>query len=96
MELKHALVVGGSMLKHGADNWFILTTVLGAAAFFVSLLPNIPYQTPIRGLSGMVVFSSVFASFTRYLSVHKIIKKELLAILYGDEHLGNPTNFDAL
>ncbi|USI27126.1 hypothetical protein ACD631_12140 [Alteromonas macleodii] len=102
MDTQHVWDVTKNFFKSMCDNWFVIVFFLGAALFLFSLyLPDLAPSLDIHSeklllLSKFIVFSSVFASFTRWISVRGIVKKTLNEILSSKTFLSNDKNFDSV
>lgn len=98
MDFKHALSVGKALFKTLNDEWFVIIGVLGLTAAGISFLfpAESLYGKIFFSLGGIVTFSSIFSAMARYLSVHGVVKKELQNILYSEDHLKDPHNFEPL
>jgi hypothetical protein len=95
MDVKHYLDLTKDFIKSTFDYWFIITFFLGVAALLSGhLIPNFSYKDESVVVGNVIVFSSVFASFTRWVSVTGIVKKTLNEILSSKEYLAVDKNFD--
>ncbi|WP_290697904.1 hypothetical protein [Amphritea sp.] len=95
MDKKHIFELLGNFIKSICDNWFVIVFFFGVLALFLGhILPLFSYKEESVTLGNVIIFSSVFASFTRWISVRGIIKKTLNEILSSKEHLANNKNFD--
>ena len=96
MELKHTKQLALSYAKAIVDQWFVVVSIIGAVLFSFSFFfeqDQVAHKI-IGALGTLILVSGIFSAFTRWLSVHGIVKKTLHDILYGDEYLREPENFD--
>ncbi|GAA78994.1 hypothetical protein [Pseudoalteromonas sp. BSi20495] len=97
MDIKHAWEIFLNFLKSICDNWFVIVFFLGITVLLAGhLLPNFSFKAESLLLGNVIVFSSVFASFTRWISVRGIVKKTLSEILSSKEFLSKDKNFDSV
>ncbi|MFP6861269.1 hypothetical protein [Pseudomonas sp.] len=77
--------------------WFVFFSLLGVAIFLLSFLfPEGLVKTLLLSTGSLIVASGGFSAFSRWVSVHGIIKKEMQNILFGDEYLGTDQGFDSV
>lgn len=97
IDFKHIWEMFLNFLKSVCDNWFVIVFFLGIFTLLAGhLLPNFPYKDEAQLLGNVIVFSSVFASFTRWISVRGIVKKTLNEIMSSKEFLSKNKNFDSV
>jgi len=98
MDLKQLWIIIRHYLKAIVDSWFVIFTLGGvavlAASGFVSNDPAV--QKAMITVGTVIVASGGFSAFTRFLSVHGIVKKEMENILFGDEYLKTEQGFDVV
>lgn len=95
MDKKHMWEILINFFKSICDNWFVIVFFLGVTALLLGhQLPNFNYSVQALLLGNVIVFSSVFASFTRWISVRGIVKKTLNEILSSKEFLSESDNFN--
>lgn len=79
------------------DSWFVIFSIIGVVALVMSQLVADELQSKILLTVGSVIVATgTFSAFTRWLSVHGIVKKEMHNILFGDEYLKTEQGFDVV
>jgi len=97
MDRKHIWEIFLNFLKSICDNWFVIVFFIGITVLLSGhILPQFQYKEQALLVGNVVVFSSVFASFTRWVSVRGIVKKTLNEILSSKEFLSQTKNFDSV
>ena len=85
-----------AFFKSIVDSWFVIVSILGVFSYLALKSPHVNpiFEEELLSLCKAIIFSSIFASMTRWLSVHGIVKSTLKEILEGKEHLDDPENFE--
>lgn len=79
------------------DAWFVIFSILGVAALVLSQIIVDSTLSKIFLTTGTVIVATGgFSAFTRWISVHGIVKKEMHNILFGDEYLKTEQGFNVV
>lgn len=97
MDIEHAWEMFTNFLKSVCDYWFVIVSIIGFVILLAGYtLPTYEHNKALLSIGKVIVFSSVFASFTRWISVRGIVKKTLNEILSSKEFLNETKNFDSV
>ncbi len=97
MDLNQIREIAGRYWRSLIDSWFVIFSILGAVAVAFSVIIADPKLSKVLLTVGsIIVATGCFSAFTRWISVHGIVKKEMHNILFGDEYLRTEQGFDVV
>ncbi|MCM8910873.1 hypothetical protein LJD21_01640 [Pseudomonas inefficax] len=97
MDFNQVKEIAGRYWSSLVDSWFVIVSILGVVALVLSQIFTDPVVSKIfLTVGSVVVATGCFSAFTRWISVHGIVKKEMQNILFGDEYLQTKQGFDVV